>query len=226
MISTSICSRVSAVTQVNSDTCVSGKVEKRMPMPPEDVIDASDPETADILKGNIAVYQDFITEEEEHSLFDEVEPHLKRLRYEKDHWDDAIHGYREMERNRWSAKNKIIIERVRKLIFPPDATHIAYVHVLDLMPSGYIKAHVDSVRFCGSTIAGMCLLSSSIMRFVNEKDKFKYVDVLLKQRSLYVMRDRARYEYTHEILAAEQSYFRGNVVSRDRRISIICRNKA
>lgn len=89
MISTSICSRVSAVTQVNSDTCVSGKVEKRMPMPPEDVIDASDPETADILKGNIAVYQDFITEEEEHSLFDEVEPHLKRLRYEKDHWDDV-----------------------------------------------------------------------------------------------------------------------------------------
>ena len=60
-----------------------------MQTPPEFVLEASDTETADILKGNIAVYQDFVTEEEENSLFDEVEPHLKRLRYEKDHWDDV-----------------------------------------------------------------------------------------------------------------------------------------
>ncbi|KAK2149348.1 hypothetical protein NP493_3011g00005 [Ridgeia piscesae] len=53
-----------------------------------------------------------------------------------------------MERKRWSAKNKVIIERVRNLVFPPDASHIPYVHVLDLMATGYIKAHVDSVRVC------------------------------------------------------------------------------
>ena len=88
-ISTSACLRVPPVTEVNNDTCVSGKVEKVMQTPPEFVLEASDMETADILKGNIAVYQDFVTEEEENSLFDEVEPHLKRLRYEKDHWDDV-----------------------------------------------------------------------------------------------------------------------------------------
>ena len=89
MISTSACRRVPPVTEVNNDTCVSEKIEKIMPTPPEYVLEASDTETADILKGNIAVYQDFVTEEEENSLFDEVEPHLKRLRYEKDHWDDV-----------------------------------------------------------------------------------------------------------------------------------------
>ena len=88
-ISTSACLRVPPVTDVNNDTCVSGKVEKVMQTPPEFVLEASDTETADVLKGNIAVYQDFVTEEEENSLFDEVEPHLKRLRYEKDHWDDV-----------------------------------------------------------------------------------------------------------------------------------------
>ena len=30
----------------------------------------------------------------------------------------AIHGYREMEKKRWSAKNKMIIERVRNLVLP------------------------------------------------------------------------------------------------------------
>ena len=44
------------------------------------------------------------------------------------------------------------------------------------------------LQFCGSIIAGLSLLSSSIMRFVNEKDKDKKADVLLGRRSLYVMR--------------------------------------
>ena len=89
MISTSIRNCVPAVTQVNTTTCGSEQDEKRVPTPAEDVLEATDTETADILKGNIAVYQNFITEEEEKALFDEVEPHLKRLRYEKDHWDDV-----------------------------------------------------------------------------------------------------------------------------------------
>ena len=88
-ISTSIRNCVPAVTQVNTTTCGSEQDEKRMPTPAEDILEATDTETADILKGNIAVYQNFITEEEEKALFDEVEPHLKRLRYEKDHWDDV-----------------------------------------------------------------------------------------------------------------------------------------
>ena len=37
----------------------------------------------------MTLIKDFITTEEEESLFNEVEPHLKRQVYEKDHWDEV-----------------------------------------------------------------------------------------------------------------------------------------
>ena len=36
-----------------------------------------------------SVREDFITVEEEKSLLKEIEPHMKRLKYEKSHWDDV-----------------------------------------------------------------------------------------------------------------------------------------
>lgn len=39
-----------------------------------------------------------------------------------------------------------IIERVRKLAFPPEVAPIKYVHILDLDKNGWIKAHIDAVR--------------------------------------------------------------------------------
>jgi alkylated DNA repair protein alkB family protein 7 len=38
---------------------------------------------------DMRVVADFLTEEEERSLFEEVEPYMRRLRYEFDHWDDV-----------------------------------------------------------------------------------------------------------------------------------------
>lgn len=40
-------------------------------------------------KNDMKVLQDFISETEESKLFDEIEPYMKRLRYEFDHWDDV-----------------------------------------------------------------------------------------------------------------------------------------
>ena len=37
------------------------------------------------------IYDDFITEDEEKTFMAEMEPHLKRHVYEKDHWDDVSH---------------------------------------------------------------------------------------------------------------------------------------
>ena len=39
--------------------------------------------------GSCSVRENFITEEEEKSLLKEIEPHMKRLKYEKSHWDDV-----------------------------------------------------------------------------------------------------------------------------------------
>lgn len=197
---------------------------------------------------------DFITEQEEAQLQAEFEKVMKRMRYEYDHWDNAIHGYREREKGDWSPENEQIFKRIHNKAFT--ANIIPQVHVLDLAANGIIKPHVDSVRYCGSTIAGISLLTDCIMRLrrVDEKEykqnlhgngqsaakttedstitksetksEFNhFVDILLKRRSLYVMKDTARYNYSHEVLPTK-STFLGKEVIKDRRVSIICRNQA
>lgn len=60
---------------------------------------------------------------------------------------------------------------------------------------------------------------------MHDKDKNLYADIFLKRRSLYIMKESARYDYTHEILRNEDSIFNGQKVFKDRRISVICRNE-
>ncbi|XP_077475270.1 alpha-ketoglutarate-dependent dioxygenase alkB homolog 7, mitochondrial [Stigmatopora argus] len=166
----------------------------------------------------------FITEEEEGALLLELEAGLKKKRYEFDHWDDAIHGFRETERLTWSEGCQAILARVRSVAFASGSSLLGPVHVLDLDKTGYIKPHIDSVKFCGSTISGLSLLSDSVMRLVKEDSHIEWLDLLLPRRSLYILRDQARYDFTHEILKDEVSTFNGHRVPRQRRISVICRS--
>ncbi|KAF5881809.1 alpha-ketoglutarate-dependent dioxygenase alkB 7, mitochondrial [Clarias magur] len=176
------------------------------------------------VRGHVRVLQNFISEEEEQAFLTELEPGLKRKRYEWDHWDDAIHGFRETERLQWGGVCAAVVERIRAQAFPQGCPLLGPVHVLDLDKTGFIKAHVDSVKFCGSTIAGVSLLSDSIMRLVHEQNPAERVDLLLQRRSLYILRDEVRFKFTHEILKDEDSYFSGRRIPRLRRISVICRN--
>lgn len=193
---------------------------------------------------DMQIIEDFVTPEEEESILKEIEPYLKRMRYERDHWDDAIQGFRETERRAWYPQNKEIINKIINTSFPNSPT-LPHVHVLDLEASGVIKPHVDSVKFCGTTISGISLVSDCIMRLVqttpNHTSKDEYRDqpkitdedlknlysvkILLKRRSLYIMSHSSRYNFTHEILKNDESYFKGEQVIKDRRISIICRNE-
>ena len=52
-------------------------------------LSCSDDATRETLMRDMLIYEDFISEDEEQSLLSEVEPYLKRLRYEKDHWDNV-----------------------------------------------------------------------------------------------------------------------------------------
>ena len=52
---------------------------------------ASDSETESILAKDMLVFPDFLSQAEEESLLGEVEPYMKRLRYEFDHWDNVSH---------------------------------------------------------------------------------------------------------------------------------------
>ncbi|KAJ8956087.1 hypothetical protein NQ318_016540 [Aromia moschata] len=175
---------------------------------------------------NAGLAEDLInTKLRKKSLLDEIEPYMKKLRYEFDHWDDAIHGYRETERLSWNKENTNILDRVREIAFPPTVEPLKFVHILDLDKNGYIKPHIDAIRFCGDTIAGLSLLTNSVMRLVHDKNKNLYADILLKRRSLYIMKGTARFDYTHEILSNEHSVFGGKKILKDRRISVICRNE-
>lgn len=172
----------------------------------------------------VEVRPHFISQEEERAFLEELEPGLKRKRYQFDHWDDAIHGYRETERGTWGSVCEGLLRRVKSVAFPEGSPLLGPVHVLDLDKAGYIKPHIDSVKFCGSTIAGLSLLSDSVMRLVKEDDADQWLDLLLPRYSLYILRDTARYGFTHELLKDEHSTFRGRRIPRQRRISVICRN--
>ncbi|XP_028906373.1 alpha-ketoglutarate-dependent dioxygenase alkB homolog 7, mitochondrial isoform X3 [Ornithorhynchus anatinus] len=140
------------------------------------------------LRASAVVQPDFLSLEEEETLSRELEPQLRRRRYQFDHWDAAIHGFRETEKSRWSEPSRAILQRVRAAAFDPDQPQLPLVHVLDLDQSGYIKPHVDSIKFCGSTIAGLSLLSTSVMRLVDSHDPQQWLELLLERRSLYILR--------------------------------------
>ena len=183
------------------------------------------PKIPPLIQTEFVLYEDFITEKEEESLVHELEPILKKIRYESSHWDNAILSYRETEKSRWTPVNQALIERIKKLIFIPTGTvePLDHVHILDLSKDGEIKPHVDSVRFCGRIIGGLSLLSDSVMRLTCEKNKAEVYDAHLKRRSLYVMKDSFRYDFSHQVLSEKESKFRDNIIKRDRRISIIVR---
>ncbi|XP_016948267.1 alpha-ketoglutarate-dependent dioxygenase alkB homolog 7, mitochondrial [Drosophila biarmipes] len=178
-------------------------------------------------ESNMRVIENFVSAEEEQVLMREIEPHISRLPYESSHWDEAIHGYREVERRKWSVENQAVLDRISTEAF--GGRVMPFVHILDLAELGMIKPHVDSPRFCGNTIAGISLLSHCVMRLrrvTKEPDPASQsADVLLLRRSLYIMSALARYEFTHEILAREESWFRERLVERQRRVSVICRNE-
>ncbi|KAH7727277.1 Protein Y46G5A.35 [Aphelenchoides avenae] len=141
---------------------------------------------ANAAPGNVCGQTGLRPDAEEQQLLQEVEPHMKRLRYEKSHWDDAIHLYREREQTKWKDENIAVIGRIRKESFPADAKQLSQVHILDLHQEGVIKPHIDSDRYCGEVITGVSLLSDCIMRLRHKDNKDELVvDLLLLRRSLY-----------------------------------------
>ncbi|CAF0766758.1 unnamed protein product [Didymodactylos carnosus] len=184
--------------------------------------------TYDLLHNCLQVIDNYLTDDENQQFLNELEPYMKRKRYEYNEnfffsfW--AIHGYRETEKSQWTVQNDQVIKRVKQLAFTEPTKTLIDVHVLDLAKDGYIKPHIDSIRYCGTTIAGLSFLSPSVMRLIHEKEPTLIAYILLKPKSLYIMKDNARFMFTHEILNDKESYFNNVHIPRNRRLSIICRN--
>lgn len=130
-----------------------------------------------------------------------------------------------------------IFERTRQILAKRHLTYepVSWLpcHAIDLKQEGELNAHVDSVKFSGDLVAGISLLSSSIMRLKPHKDGGAtdmegHVDLLLPPLSLYALTGVGRYRYSHE-LREDQAVFTSLssatvTVERDHRFSVIFRD--
>ena len=138
------------------------------------------------------------------------------------------------------AESQAAIERVREQLIEAEYVNGETVkwlpcHAIDLKRNGELKAHVDSVKFSGNVVAGISLLSSSIMRLKPDsgdgerpEEKHGWIDLYLPPLSLYVLSGVSRYHYSHELLPSGAVFQQPNgstvTVERDRRLSVIFRD--
>ena len=199
------------------------------------------------------VYPGYLSEEEGQSLVKEVSKRLKRRRFEDGHWDSVISKYREIELAtpvEVDSDSTIdfpqyaqTIQRTRDLlqsyVYPQSINPIPWLpcHAIDLSKNGSLDAHVDSVKFSGGIVAGISLLSDSIMRLRPAKGEWidndsdesldGHVDLYLPKLSLYCLHGMSRFHYSHELLPSDSAYqIHGEdiQVTRGRRLSIIFRD--
>jgi alkylated DNA repair protein alkB family protein 7 len=185
---------------------------------------------------SVVVYKDFVTKTEGESLVHDIMARMKRRRYEKGHWDAVITDYKEVEllnAESLQEESKNVMKRVRDQLIA--ARHVDCnvtwlpCHAIDLKRDGELKAHVDSVKFSGGVVAGISLLSSSIMRLKPDGEpNGGWVDMYLPPLSLYVLSSVSRYRYSHELLPCGSIFERpgGTTISvqRDQRLSVIFRD--
>ena len=133
-----------------------------------------------------------ITKEEETELVNECNILFKRRRYQNGHWDDVILKYKEIEKTLEQWENPMVLESLQKVhgFLPTTLVYLPKVHVIDLASDGYIKPHVDSIKFSGELVAGLSLASSCLLQFTNDSSSSPVdtITVLLPPRSMYIMR--------------------------------------
>ncbi len=93
----------------------------------------------------------------------------------------------------------------------------------EYQPGQGISNHVDCEPCFGSTIITISLGSKYVMDFINIKTKEK-IEVLLEPRSLAVLSEEARYNWSHGIVARKIDKFRNVKSDRKLRISMTFRN--
>lgn len=74
------------------------------------------------------------------------------------------------------------------------------VHILDLSETGYIKPHVDNIKFSGDLLSGLCLLSPALMDLIHEETK-ETITAFLPPRCLYIMTPEGRFQVRVHVTA-------------------------
>jgi alkylated DNA repair dioxygenase AlkB len=94
--------------------------------------------------------------------------------------------------------------------------------VNEYQPGQGISKHVDCVPCFDNVIASLSLGSTCVIEFVHTKTRAKQT-LLLEPRSLVLLRDEARYKWTHAVPARKSDRIGGRTLSRSRRLSLTFR---
>ncbi len=97
------------------------------------------------------------------------------------------------------------------------------VIVNEYMPGQGIADHIDCLPCFTDTIISLSLGSQCIMNITNDVDKNKKLELLLQPRSLVVLTNKSRYEWTHGIKPKKSDIINGVNVPRTLRISLTFR---
>jgi len=94
--------------------------------------------------------------------------------------------------------------------------------VNEYLPGQGIAPHIDCEPCFGNAVISISLLSPIVMDFCHVATRRK-AEVLLEPRSLVVIADESRYEWTHGIAARKTDFFRQEKFDRKLRISLTFR---
>lgn len=192
------------------------------------------PQAPDFTRDDVPleIYPDVVSEEEEAAVLADIESQLSRRPYEAAHWDSVIDQYREIERPFPRLPPSALAVAERMMAFFEDQERIVpAVHFLDLAADGEIRHHVDSVKFSGPHIVILSLLSPALLHLQHQHSDAQVL-LYAPRRSVYVMRDASRYDWSHAVLKGSYTFrpFPGGgledvrTVDRQRRISFIMRD--
>ena len=124
----------------------------------------------------VAVHAAFLGRAEHDALLAEASAALARRAFERGHWDGVIAHFREEALPLARASPALRAAALRAhALFPPlplplplalpqPRTLLPQAHLLELEARGRISRHVDSVKFSGGVVAGLCLDSDAVLR--------------------------------------------------------------
>lgn len=97
------------------------------------------------------------------------------------------------------------------------------VIINEYLPGQGIAPHVDCVPCFNNTIVSLSLLSACEMNFKNMVHPEIKSNLYLKQKSLLVLKERSRFEWTHGIAPRKSDLINDVRMSRTRRLSLTFR---